>query len=282
MELFEADLLKPESLDLAIEGCDFVVHTASPFPLAAPKHEDELIKPAVEGTMAVMRAAHKHKVKRVVITSSVASIIVNKSHTGDHVFTESDWSDPKACGAYEKSKTMAEKAAWDFLDSLPESERPELVTINPSLILGPNLVTGDFTSGEIIKKIMLSKLPGMPVIQFPIVDVREVAMAHFKGLTIPEARNQRFILSAASLWFREIAEILKEEYGAHYKIKSKELKYCTVKLASIFDSSIKIILPMWAKEVHCNHEKAEKVLGIEFRAPKETINAMANSLINCG
>ncbi len=95
MELFEADLLDPESLDRAIEGCEYVVHTASPFPLKQPKHEDELVKPAREGTLAVVRAAHKHRVKRVVITSSVASIMVNKhKEDEDHVFTEFDWSDP--------------------------------------------------------------------------------------------------------------------------------------------------------------------------------------------
>jgi len=124
-----------------------VVHTASPFPDNQPKDENVLIKPAVEGTLAVMRAAHKHKVKRVVITSSVASIMMKTNTNKKDSYNEDDWSDLEACGAYEKSKTLAEKAAWDFLYSLPKEEQFELVTINPSLILGPSIVQTDFTSG---------------------------------------------------------------------------------------------------------------------------------------
>lgn len=171
-----------------MEGCDYVVHTASPFPLKTPTNENDLIKPAVEGTLAVVRAAHKHKVKRVVITSSCVAILMKKVPR-DYEFSENDWSELDMCQAYEKSKTLAEKAAWDYQESLPEEERFELVTINPSLILGPNLVSGDFSSGEIIKKIMTGGYPGMPVIQFPIVDVREVALAHVLALKVPEARN---------------------------------------------------------------------------------------------
>ena len=164
LELVEADLLKPESLEKAIEGCTYVVHTASPFPLSAPKNEDDLIKPAVEGTLSVMRAALKNKVKRVVVTSSIASIIEHIPENTKDVYSEEDWSEVKACGPYSKSKTLAEKAAWDFLQDLPESERFELVVINPSFILGPTLIPGDFSSAEIISKIMKGKFPGMPVI----------------------------------------------------------------------------------------------------------------------
>jgi len=121
-----------------------------------------LIQPAVEGTLAVMRAAHKFKVRRVVITSSVASIMSGGKDSYKDIYNEDDWSDVKACGAYEKSKTLAEKAAWDFISDLPEKERFELVTINPSLILGPNFVLGDFTSGVLIQKIMSGAYPGMP------------------------------------------------------------------------------------------------------------------------
>jgi dihydroflavonol-4-reductase len=179
-------LLNEASIEKAIEGCAFVVHTASPFPGTAPKDENVLIKPAVEGTLAVMRAAHKHKVKRVVITSSVAAMMVGNH---DKEINEEDWSVIAECKPYEKSKTMAEKAAWDFLEALPEHEKFELVIINPCFILGPNFAVGDFTSGDIIKKMMTGKFPGMPVIQFPIVDVRDCAIAHFKALTVPEARN---------------------------------------------------------------------------------------------
>ena len=124
--------------------------------------------------------------------------------------------------------------------------------------------------------------PGMPVVQFPIVDVREVAFAHLQGIKVPEARNQRFILCTESLWFKQIAETLKEEYGEFYKFKTGELKYCTVKLASFFDPSVRIILPLWRKSIILNNERSRKVLGIEYRDTKTTINEMALTLIACG
>ena len=131
-----------------------MVHTASPFPLGVPKSEDSVVKPAVEGTLAVMKAAHKHKVKRVVITSSCAAVFVKSPANFKPAMNENDWSEPEICKPYEKSKTLAEKAAWDYLEALPENEKFELVVINPALILGPSLVNTDFTSGLIIKNIM--------------------------------------------------------------------------------------------------------------------------------
>jgi nucleoside-diphosphate-sugar epimerase len=154
LELAEADLLKPETLDEAVKGCDYLVHTASPFPLAVPDDENVVIKPAVEGTLAAMRAAHKYKVKRVVLTSSVAAIYIQKPEDKKDVLNESDWTDPSLAGPYEKSKTLAEKAAWDFVQSLPESERFELVVINPSLIMGPSIITGDFSSATLISDVL--------------------------------------------------------------------------------------------------------------------------------
>lgn len=178
LELAEADLLKPESVDEAIKGCDYVVHTASPFPLSFPDDENVLIKPAVEGTLAALRAAHKYKVKRVVVTSSIAAIYARKPEDMKDVLNESDWSDPSAADDYEKSKTLAEKAAWDYVLNLPESERFELIVINPALIFGPSLITGDFSSATLISDILRCKYPGTPKIMMPIVDVRDVAHAH--------------------------------------------------------------------------------------------------------
>jgi nucleoside-diphosphate-sugar epimerase len=154
LELFEADLMNPESLDKAIEGCDYVVHTASPVPnTGEPKDENVLIRPAVDGTLAVLRAAHKHKVRRVVITSSLSAIVMKTPENIKEVFDENDWSDIEACPAYDKSKTLAEKAAWDYLYSLPEEGRFELVAINPVFILGPALIPAE-SSTQAIKLLM--------------------------------------------------------------------------------------------------------------------------------
>jgi len=151
----------------AAKGVDFIVHTASPFPIKKPKHENDLITPAVQGTTAVMEAALENKVKRVVITSSIAAIMSSKQadKPKDNVFTEENWSDPSAGNhieAYSKSKTLAEKAAWDFKKANADTHDIEIVTINPSLILGPSFVGAGFSSGDIISNILLAKWPAMP------------------------------------------------------------------------------------------------------------------------
>lgn len=146
----------------AIEGCKFVVHTASPFPLTSPKHEDDLIKPAVNGTLAAMKAAHQNKCERIVITSSVASIMGSKDNAKVN-WSVDDWTDTTIADAYSKSKTLAEKAAWDFVAALPEEERFEVVTVNPGLVVGPNLNECSFSSGDLIRDIMVGKIPGLPV-----------------------------------------------------------------------------------------------------------------------
>jgi len=168
--------------------------------LDKPKDEMVLIKPAVDGTMAAMRACHKHKVKRIVITSSIAAIYKCKDKTKVD-FSNEDWTDCEIAEPYEKSKTMAEKAAWDFLESLPENERFECATINPGFVIGPNLNTAFFTSGDVISKILTGEFPGFPDIRFPTVDVRDVAQAHLEAILRPEAAGKRFILCAEAIPF---------------------------------------------------------------------------------
>ena len=156
-----------------------MVHTASPFPIEKPSHENVLIKPAVDGTLAVMKGCQQSKVKRVVITSSCVAIFFN-GDPNKVSFTTDDWSDVNFRGidAYAKSKTLAEKAAWDFLKDLPEEEKFEVATINPGLVLGPNLNTCKFTSGDIVNMILLKKAPALPANSIPTVDIRDVAQAH--------------------------------------------------------------------------------------------------------
>ena len=161
MSLVKADLLDEAAIDKAIEGSTYVAHVASPFVINEPKDEQELIRPAVEGTLVVMRACRKHKVKRVVLTSSLVSIMYvhEDKEPDDGVYDETHWSDPSRKGglnAYEKSKVMAERAAWDFLESLPKEERFELSTVNPGLVVGPSFIGGDFSSGKIVSDLMMN------------------------------------------------------------------------------------------------------------------------------
>ena len=208
LELVEADLLNEASLLEAISGSTYVMHVASPFVIEKPKHEDELIKPAVEGTLAVMKAAHQGKVKRVIVTSSIAAIIgvSPENAPDDYTYTEDHWTDVNSQigkDAYMKSKTLAEKAAWDFLKDLPEEERFEMATINPSFVVGPSLCGPGYTSMKIVADTVTGKHPGMIKVMMNFVDVRDVAVAHIKALETPDAAGKRFITSAKDMWLPE-------------------------------------------------------------------------------
>ena len=155
----------------------------------------ELITPAVEGTLAVMKAALKHKVKRVVITSSGLTVTLHKEEDQKERYNEEDWSDVDAIFSYAKSKTLAEKAAWDFINNLPESERFELTVVVPTVLQGPYYLTGEFSSGEYMKMFMLGEAPALPRLMNSVVDVRDAAFAHLQAIKVPEAKNKRFILA---------------------------------------------------------------------------------------
>ena len=206
LEIVEADLLDADSLSRAIDGATYVIHTASPLPFKQPKDADVLVKPAVEGTMAICRACQLHKVRRLVITSSVNAVMERRP--GDRLarYTEEHWSDleyQRGNNAYSLSKTLAEQAAWSFVNSLPESERFEMVKILPSFVTGKPLYTHkDFLSGEVVAKIFSTEFPVMNI-KFPIVRVEDVSLAHLKAIKVPEAAGKRFILNGESLWIRE-------------------------------------------------------------------------------
>lgn len=199
-----------------------------------PSDENELIKPAVDGTLAVMRAAQQHKVKKVVITSSCVAIF--EGHPEKDRFTEADWSDVTKCGAYSKSKTLAEKAAWDFVAALPENEKFHVATVNPGLVVGPNYNTAKFTSGDIIKTLMTGQMSavGLPRIALPLVDVRNVAQAHLEAAIRDEANGKRFILCEKALFFSELGDALKEKYGDKYPITTADMSRCFVGFMACF------------------------------------------------
>lgn len=274
----EADLLDSESMSKAIEGCKFVVHTASPFPVVFPKDEQTLIKPAVEGTMAAMRACHRHKVERIVITSSCAACMKSADKKKTH-FTSDDWTDCNIATAYEKSKTMAEKAAWNYLASLPEGERFECATVNPGLVFGPNINECSFSSGDIIRKVITGGMPGMPNLMFPLVDVRDVAQAHLEAILRPEANGKRFLMVANSVPFVMIGEWLYEKWGERFKVVHKTVPDFVIKIISLWDGECRAIKDDLGKNWTFDHTPAEEVLGIKFRDLKDTVQEMSDTLI---
>jgi dihydroflavonol-4-reductase len=283
LEFVNADLNEDAGWEQAVRGCEYVLHVASPFPLLEPKHEDELIKPAVEGTLRVLHAAHQAKVKRVIQVSSVAAI--SSGYAGENrTFTEEDWSRlDKPIGAYSKSKTLAERAAWDFINGTENINKMELATINPPLIAGP-IPNKDFpTSAEAVSTLMRGQVPGIARIKMGIVDVRDVASAIILAMTTPEAAGQRFLCSGGTVWIKDIAEMLHAQYGSRgYKIPRLVFPVLLAKLVGLFDKKVALVIPSLNWDFELSNEKAKRILKWQPRSSEEAILSMAESLVENG
>ncbi|MBK9926163.1 MAG: aldehyde reductase [Anaerolineales bacterium] len=283
LEFVNADLGKEEGWEQAVQGCEYVLHVASPFPLYEPEHEDELIKPAVEGTLCVLRAAHAAKVKRVVQVSSNAAI--STGHEGENrAFTEEDWSRlDRPIGAYAKSKTLAERAAWDFINGTENVNKMELATINPPLIVGPIPNKNFPTSAEAISTLLRGQVPGIARLKMGVVDVRDVASAIILAMSTPEAAGQRFLCSGGTAWIKDIAEILHAQYGSRgYKIPRLVFPVFLAKLVALFDKKVALVIPSLNWDFELSSDKAKRVLNWQPRSSKEAILSMAESLIENG
>ena len=182
---------------------------------------------------------------------------------------------------YAKSKVLAEKAAWEFCESLPEDEKIELATVLPGFVVGPSLCGPGFTSEKAILYIMSGK--GIPRISMPMVDVRDCAMAHLKAIQVDEAKDKRYILCDQSIWFVDIARIIHEEFQPQgYNFSVCEAKYCLVKFASFFNDEAALMVPLWNVKLEVNNSRSKEILGINYRPPKESFNEMVYSMIETG
>ncbi len=277
LTLVEADLLNDAGWDEAVQGCEYVLHVASPFPLSEPEHEDDLIIPAREGTLRVLKAAAENNVKRVVLTSSVAAVAYGHPKEKTH-FNENDWSivDSATISAYSKSKTLAERAAWDFVQSLENGM--ELATINPGLILGPLPDTNARTSGVLVQSLMKSAIPGLARMHFNAVDVRDVAEAHVQAMTKPEAAGQRFICVSDSFWMEDVAKVLKEAYPT-YPIKTIVFPSWMVRIVAIFSKEARATVDALDEELIVDNARIKEVLNWQPRDMKEMVLSMAESMI---
>jgi nucleoside-diphosphate-sugar epimerase len=278
-----ADLLSDAGWPEAAAGCDFVLHVASPFPLGVPKHENELIVPAREGALRVLRAARDAGVKRVVLTSSFAAIGYGQKRT-DRPFSEEDWTDPNggAVSAYVKSKTLAERAAWDFVAR--EGGALELSVVNPVGVFGPVLGPDYSTSIQLVQRLMDRAMPGCPRISFGVVDVRDVADLHLRAMTDPAAKGQRFLATAGDfMTIQEIALVLKARMGeAAARVPTKALPDWVLRLVSLFDKSVGQLVPELGNFKNATNEKARRLLGWAPRSREDSIVATAESLVRLG
>jgi nucleoside-diphosphate-sugar epimerase len=278
-----ADLTQDKGWPEAVAGCRFVLHVASPFPASNPKHEDELIIPAREGVLRVLRAARNAGVERVVQTSSFAAI--GYGHAPQTApFDESTWTEIEGPGvsAYAKSKTLAERAAWDFIAR--EGGDLELSVVNPVGVFGPTFGPDYSTSILIVQRLLDGAVPVCPRIGFGAVDVRDVADMHLRAMTNPAAKGERFVaVSGASISLLDVAKILKKHMGAAARrVPTRELPDWVVRFFALFISDMKMIVPELGNRKNVSNEKAKRVLGWVPRSSEEAIAATGESLAQLG
>jgi nucleoside-diphosphate-sugar epimerase len=283
LAFFAADLTADAGWAEAVAGCDFVLHVASPFPLAVPRHEDELIIPAREGALRVLRAARDAGVRRVVQTSSFAAIGYGHPQM-PRPFDEHDWTQVDGPGltAYAKSKTLAERAAWDFMAR--EGGSMELAVVNPVGVFGPVLGADFSTSIELVRRMMDGALPALPRIAFGVVDVRDVADLHLKAMTAPDAAGERFLAVAGDfLSLRDIAQVLKRRLGDKARrVPTRELPDWLLRIVALVDKSVGQIVPELGKPKNAVNDKARRMLGWTPRPAEEALVATAESLVRLG
>jgi nucleoside-diphosphate-sugar epimerase len=283
LRVFAADLEHDAGWPEAVAGCEYVLHVASPFPPTIPRNEDELIVPARDGALRVLRAARDAGVKRVVLTSSFAAIGYGHPPR-DAPFNETDWTnlDGADVRPYVKSKTIAERAAWDFVAT--EGAALELSVVNPVGVFGPVLGPDYSTSILIVQRMMDGAVPGCPKLYFGVVDVRDVADLHLRAMTQPAARGERFLAVAGDfVSMRDIARILKARMGdSARRVPTLQLPDWVVRLAAIRDRAVQQIVPELGKKKNATGAKARHVLGWAPRSNEEAVVATAESLVRLG
>jgi dihydroflavonol-4-reductase len=268
-----ADLESDAGWAEAMAGISAVIHTASPFPIAQPKDENDLIRPAVQGTERVLGAAKAAGVMRIVLTSSVVAVL-NEAKSG--IQTEEDWCDVSlpTTTAYGKSKTLAERRAWD----MATSDGLNLTTINPGFVLGAPLDANYGASLGIVERFLKGKDPMQPPYGLPIVSVQDVAEMHLRAVQRPDTAGKRFIAAAGSMTFAEMAKTLKAAYPAR-KIATKVAPIFLLRVLALFDGSIKAILPKLGTVEQVSNARAVRDLGMTFTPPDQALRDAAAWLV---
>jgi nucleoside-diphosphate-sugar epimerase len=283
LSFIAADLSADAGWNEAVAGCRFVLHVASPFPAKAPQHEDELIVPAREGTLRVLRAARNARVERVVLTSSFVAIgYGQKPRTAP--FDERDWTDLSGPGltAYAKSKTLAERAAWDFIAG--EGNGLELSVINPVGIFGPALGPDYATSVAIVQSFLDGAVPVCPRISFGGVDVRDVADIHLRAMTSPAAKGERFLAVAGEvITLIDVAMILKKRLGPiARRVPTREIPDRLVRILAKFIPDLRLIAPELGNIRNLTNAKAKRILNWTPRSNEDCVVATAESFQRLG
>ena len=278
LNIFTFDLNDDEGWDEGMEGCDYLLHVASP--IALENHdEDFFVKPAVAGVNRAIKFAKKHNLKKVVLTSSVAAIYETMESMS--YYDENDWSDPEnpAINHYSKSKTLAERAAWEFVEN--ENHPFELAVINPALVIGPSL-SGDLgESNKAIEMVATGKMPVAVPLQFGYVDVRDVAAAHILAMQNPSSNGERFALAEKDLWYGDVAKVLRD--NGFDKAPTLAVPVWLAKILAIFSKELKLAVPYLGRLRSVkNSTKAKDILGWNPRPAEESIVEIAQQIQDMG
>jgi nucleoside-diphosphate-sugar epimerase len=283
LSVLAADLNSDEGWNEAVAGCDYVLHVASPFPPKQPKNPDELIVPAREGTLRVLKASLAAGVKRIVVTSSVAAVrnAGAGADAGGRELTEADWTDPDnpKLTPYARSKTIAERAAWDYMRSRDAEDR--LVTVQPSAIVGPVLGSDRSYSLQAVARLLTGRMPGIPRLGFSFIDVRDVAALEVAALSAPEAAGQRLLAAGEFLWLSEVAAILRERLGEDArKVPRRKVPDVLVKAMALVDPEVRSVVDELGQKTTYSLANTERRVGWAPRPVAETIVDCARSLLD--
>lgn len=279
LEIVMADLLQDEGWSEAVAGCDYVLHVASPFILEVPSDEDILIKPAVEGTLRVLNACKENKVKKVVLTSSVAAVAYG--HKEQKVFNENDWSDTgPGITPYAKSKTLAEKAAWDFVGSLDDDERFDFTVINPVAVTGPMLTSDIGTSNDLLVKLANGSIPACPRTHMGFIDVRDVAKAHIFSMKSEATNNERIIVSDKEMFFVEMGRVLND--AGFKKSPTIEMPNLMVRFMAFFIKELSGVVGSLGKKVTTDKSKAKTLFNWDYVPAEDSAIEATEQLVSMG
>ena len=277
LEFHICDLLKDEGWEAAVDGCDYVLHVASPFILEVPSDENVLIKPAVDGTLRVLNACSKAHVKKVVLTSSVAAVAYG--HGVEKTYDESDWSntgEDSGITPYAKSKTLAEKAAWNFVEELDTDKKFDFTVINPVGVFGPMLTRDIGTSNSLVSRLINGELPACPATHMGYVDVRDVAKAHVFSMLNSSTNNKRIIVSESEMFFVDVGRILNE--AGFKKSPTKQMPNWLVKFLAIFIKELSGVTKSLGRRVDTDKSLAKSLFDWQYISAKDSILDTANQL----
>ncbi len=276
LEFATLDLTKDDGWQDALKGCDVLMHTASPFPLTEPKDPEDLIRPAVDGTLRAMRAARDTGIKRVILTSSCAAIYKQAGKSKMSPSDETNWTSPEdpSVGAYEASKTLAERAAWTFVAEHPDIA---LTTINPGAVFGPPMDARYGSSLELVEQLMTGKVPMAPPMDLVAVDVRDVARMHVAAIELDTTKGERFAAVSGTYRLLDMGNMLKD-WDSSLKTPGREAPPWLLRVMGLFSKDVKAVTGNLGRTLAVSGAKAEKTFGFKFIPVKDAIIASAEAV----